>query len=486
MYRCNTWMEKSLKDAFYTTHQTLRCILYPGNEQTMCEHSLQILMTASMQMEERILLGEGIVKNVVDMLLERMREMETFKGPPVVHGFSMLRLAGIGERAKHGRPLMEAYGSSRTLLGMDDLMFIPAQIDRFPTDHKTVNTRTVVGVNAKKPLVLSTPIMVSAMGFGLSVTREIKIAIAKATATQDTATNSGDTGFFPEERKHAAHYIVQYSRGHYGNSEEELKQADAIEIRFGQGAWGGLGDLVDGADVDEDLARQLNILPKQGTSRPLTYPQMQSGKDLVKLVNHVRLSVPEIPVGVKVAAGNIEADIDYAIDAGVDFITIDGAQGGTAGAYEVIINNVGVPLVYAIPRAHRHLKKRNVREKITLIATGGLRDAGDFLKALALGTDALYIAESALVAMTYSQWHKLPPGTAPNELFLYWGKHKDKLDVEVAGEALGHFIQASTEELTLLTAAVGKTDIADVNTDDMISLTKATQRVTGVKPAWGE
>jgi glutamate synthase domain-containing protein 2 len=115
-----------------------------------------------------------------------------------------------------------------------------------------------------------------------------------------------------------------------------------------------------------------------------------------------------------------------------------------------------------------------------------LRDAGDFLKALALGADALYIAESALIAMTYSQWHKLPPGTGPNELFLYWGKHKDKLDVEVTAEALGHFIQASTQELALLTAAIGKTDIAHVNTDDMISLTEAMQRVSGVRPAWNE
>lgn len=432
------------------------------------------------------MLGEGIVKSTIDKLLERMREMETFKGPPVVHGFSMLRLAGIGERAKHGLPLMEAYGSSRTLLGMDDLMFIPAQIDKFPTDHKTVSTRTVIGPSAKKPLVLSTPVMVSAMAFGLSVTKKIKIAVAKATTAQDTATNSGDAGFFPEEREYATHYIVQYNRGHYGNSDEELRQADAIEIRFGQGAWGGLSETIDGADIDEPLAHQLNTLPGESTSRPLTYPLMQSGRDLGKLVKHVRSSAPDIPIGVKIAAGNLEADIDHAIDAGVDFITIDGAQGGTAGAYEVIINNVGVPLVYAIPRAHRHLEKRDAREKITLIATGGLRDAGDFLKALALGADALYVAESALIAMTYSQWHKVPPGTGPNELFLYWGKHKGKLDLEVAAEALGHFIQASTEELTLLTAAIGKTDVADVNTDDMISLTKATHRVTSVRPAWGE
>ena len=105
-------------------------------------------------------------------------------------------------------------------------------------DPKQVNTKVTIGPKAKKPLELSTPIMLSVMAYGLSVTREVKIACAKGAAMQDTACNSGDAGFFPDEREYAKYYIVQFNRARYGNSDEQLKQSDAIEIRFGQGAMG--------------------------------------------------------------------------------------------------------------------------------------------------------------------------------------------------------------------------------------------------------
>ncbi|MBA1334293.1 MAG: hypothetical protein HPY66_2002 [Firmicutes bacterium] len=89
-------------------------------------------------------------------------------------------------------------------------------------------------------LRISTPIMLSAMAFGLSVNRQTKICWGKAPALADTACNSGDTGFFPEERKYARYYIVQFNRARYGNSDDAIKSSDAVEIRFGQGAMGAL------------------------------------------------------------------------------------------------------------------------------------------------------------------------------------------------------------------------------------------------------
>ena len=78
------------------------------------------------------------------------------------------------------------------------------------------------------------PIMATAMSYELSISKEAKLAWGKGTALAGTDCNSGDAGFYPPEREQAKYYIVQYNRGHYGNSEEELRQADAIEIRFGQ------------------------------------------------------------------------------------------------------------------------------------------------------------------------------------------------------------------------------------------------------------
>lgn len=119
-----------------------------------------------------------------------------------------------------------------------------------------------------------------------------------------------------------------------------------------------------------------------------------------------------------------------------------------------------------------------------MIACGGLKDAGDFMKALALGADAVYSAQSVLTAMVYGQAEKLPPGTSPAELYLYWGKHGDKLDIELAAKSIANFVKASTQEMAMIAGAVGKNDLNLVNMDDLAALTEHAAVVTGVQRAW--
>lgn len=430
------------------------------------------------------MIGEALIQGLIEKLLERMREVETIKGPQNVHGYSLLRLAAIAERAKHGKPVMEPYGSSREFMGLDDLVFLPAMIDTFPVDPFKVRTKAVIGAKAARPLELETPIMISAMAYGLSVTEATKIAVAKASARAGTATNSGDAGFCEAERRYARKYIVQFNRARYGNSEDELRRADAIEIRFGQGALAGLPEVIEGDDMDEDIARQLGVRPGQSVTRPIRHKEMSSPSDLKAVVERLRSLTGGVPIGAKIAAGRIEADLAHVVDAGCDFITVDGAQGGTAGSPEVIINNVGLPIIYAIPRVNRYLVERGVRANISLIACGGLKDAGDFMKALALGADAVYSAQSVLTAMVYGQAEKLPPGTSPAELYLYWGKHGDKLDIELAAKSIANFVKASTQEIAMIAGAVGKNDLNLVNMDDLAALTEHAAVVTGVQRAW--
>jgi len=430
------------------------------------------------------MIGEALIQGLIEKLLERMREVETIKGPQNVHGYSLLRLAAIAERAKHGKPVMEPYGSSREFMGLDDLVFLPAMIDTFPVDPFKVRTKAVIGAKAARPLELETPIMISAMAYGLSVTEATKIAVAKASARAGTATNSGDAGFCEAERRYARKYIFQLIRARYGNSEDELRRADAIEIRFGQGALAGLPEVIEGDDMDEDIARQLGVRPGQSVTRPIRHKEMSSPSDLKAVVERLRSLTGGVPIGAKIAAGRIEADLAHVVDAGCDFITVDGAQGGTAGSPEVIINNVGLPIIYAIPRVNRYLVERGVRANISLIACGGLKDAGDFMKALALGADAVYSAQSVLTAMVYGQAEKLPPGTSPAELYLYWGKHGDKLDIELAAKSIANFVKASTQEMAMIAGAVGKNDLNLVNMDDLAALTEHAAVVTGVQRAW--
>lgn len=428
---------------------------------------------------------EGLVRQALDELFDRIAKMQSAKHLFMVDGFSLLRMGAIGERARTGQPLSEPYGSTRRFLDFNELMFLPVQLSRFPLDkHQDVKTEVVIGRHAARPLRVSTPIMITGMAFGSALSKRAKIAVAKASALAGTATNSGEPGFMAEEREAARKYIVQWNRGRWSNRLEDLRHVDAVEIQVGQGAEGSLGNRVKAENIREDFRAHLGLEPGQDAVRPARFRHIDDPSQFRAMVDELREASGGAPVGIKFAASRIEEDCEVAIQAGVDFITIDGAQGGSGGGREVTINNTGVPLVYAIPRANRYLHERGVRDRIDLIVTGGLRDAGDFMKAMALGANAVYIGESALLAMIYHQLDKMPPATNPAQLFLYTGEYQDQLDIDQGAQHLANFIKASTTEMQLLAQTLGKNDLQLVNMDDMVALSREMAEITGVQLAY--
>jgi glutamate synthase domain-containing protein 2 len=109
------------------------------------------------------------------------------------------------------------------------------------------------------------------------------------------------------------------------------------------------------------------------------------------------------------ATHHLEKELDVAADAGVDFVSVDGAEGGTHGSTPTLQDDVGLPSIYAIARARRHLKRLGLTGKVSLLAGGGLITPGQFLKALALGADAVYIGTVAMLALVAQQITKVTP-----------------------------------------------------------------------------
>lgn len=425
---------------------------------------------------------DGLIKQAVDEIFDRLATMQSVKQLFMVDGFTLLRMGAIGQRARTGQPLSEPYGSTRRLLDFNELMFLPVQLSAFPVqDHTEVNTKVTIGKHAQRPLHLSTPLLITGMAFGASLSAEAKVALGKASTLAGTAQNSGESGYFPLERDVVDNYIVQWNRGRWGNDIADMANVEAIEIQVGQGAEASLGTTVKADDIREDFRAHLGIEPGQDATRPARFRDIEHPSQFKDLVDKLRNASGGAPIGLKFAASRIEEDCEVAIQAGVDFITIDGAQGGTGGGREVTINNTGVPLVYAIPRANKYLAERGVRDKIDLIATGGLRDAADCLKAMALGANAVYLGEACLLALVYHQMDKMPPFTNAAQMFLYTGEYRDELDVDKGALDVANFLNASTIELQMLAQTVGKKDIQQVNMDDMVALSREIAEVTGVQ-----
>ena len=117
------------------------------------------------------------------------------------------------------------------------------------------------------------------------------------------------------------------------------------------------------------------------------------------------------PIGIKLAAGNIEADLEVALPAEPDFITIDGRPGGTGASPKLVKDATSVPTIFALHRARRFLDARGATD-VSLVITGGLRVSSDFAKALALGADAVAIGTAALMAWAASSTASATPGSA--------------------------------------------------------------------------
>ncbi len=195
----------------------------------------------------------------------------------------------------------------------------------------------------------------------------------------------------------------------------------------------------------------------------------------------MRETTAGVPIGAKIGCGNIEKDIEILVKAGVDFISIDGFGGGTGATDYYVRENVGIPLIAALPRAIKFLKKMGAKDKISLIAGGNLRTSADFAKCLALGADAVYIGTAALIAINCEQYRICHTGLCPTGVTTHNLVLEKQLEVGEGARKLANFIKLSTKEIANLTRIIGKDNIKELDSDDLISLNKDLAVIAGLK-----
>jgi glutamate synthase domain-containing protein 2 len=148
--------------------------------------------------------------------------------------------------------------------------------------------------------------------------------------------------------------------------------------------------------------------------------------------------------------------------------------------------NVGIPIIVALPRAFRFLTSLGVKDDISLIAGGGLCTSADFAKCLALGADAVYIGTAALIAINCEQYRICYTGLCPTGVTTHNPVLVRQLDVEKGIKKLTNFIRASTREIANLTRIVGKDDINKLDSEDLISMNRDLALIIGTRWVNGE
>ncbi|HZW83776.1 MAG TPA: FMN-binding glutamate synthase family protein [Candidatus Deferrimicrobium sp.] len=388
-------------------------------------------------------------------------------------------------RAESGMELSRPIGSPVVLSPWDQILINPKQLFQLPTPTLDgIDTKTVIGARAKRPLKLDIPIMITGMSYGGSLSLEMKMALAKGAAMAGTSTNTGESAVTDEERNNAKYLIGQFNRGGWLNTSEQLKRLDAIEIQLGQGAFGGgVESTVKGNTIGEHLRDAWHIKEGQNATISSRMPNVNSTKEIIELINGLKGQY-DVPVGIKIAGSDyIEYELEVIGQTEADFIVIDGSEGGTAAAPPTLEDNVGLPTLHSLVRAVDWLEENKLRDKYSLIIAGGLKTPGHFLKALALGADAVYIGSIALIAALQSQMAKALPQAPAPQLALYDGKLNDKLDIDKAAHHLTNFLKSCVSEMKLTVQAVGKNAIKELDRSDLVSVDREMSEFLGIRNA---
>jgi glutamate synthase domain-containing protein 2 len=401
---------------------------------------------------------------------------------PSLKRFSVINLIEMSLRAQTGKALTRPLGSPKHFLGYDNLMFSPQQMTKLSLPESAeIDMSVTIGNNAEKPMTIKIPLMISAMAYGLALSEEAKLALANASKTLQTATNSGEGPFLPEEPGESGNFVLQICRWSWGGrTDEQIASADMLEVQMGQGADMGVATI-----EATELAGRARILGGLAAGEPAVAlnapPGVQTSKDWPAFIQKLRQRANGIPIALKImATDRLEEELSVAEDLGFDAIVIDGAEGGSHATVPIKQDDFGIPTLHALIRAKRYLKNSSM----SLIISGGFFTPGQCLKALALGADAIYLATIPLFALGHGQIDKVLPWEPPTTLIYYNSPTKTQLNIKQAATSVVNVMTAMVLEMEEAMRALGKASLKKLSPDDLVALDSLSAEITGVKSVY--
>ena len=387
----------------------------------------------------------------------------------------------IHAMALTGKSVDSAMDTTVPVPNFDDILFLGAQLATSPKDADSdVNIRTVIGKKAERPMDLEMPVYISHMSFG-ALSGRAKIALSKGSAMAGTAMCSGEGGALWDEMVAAHRYIFEYIPNQYSFNDMTLEHCSAIEIKIGQGTKPGMGGHLPSEKVTEIIATMRGKRRGEDILSPSKFPGLDTPEDLKAMVDMLRSRSGGLPIGVKIAAGHIEEDLEFISHSGCDFITIDGRGGATGSSPKFLKDSSSVPTVYALSRARRYMDEHGMDQE--LVITGGFRTSGDCIKALAMGADAVAISSAALMALGCQRYRICNTGMCPMGIATQDPELESRLDVEAGSVRVGNYLNALANEIRSFLRVSGHSDLEELSLDDLCTVSSEIAENTGIRHA---
>lgn len=305
-------------------------------------------------------------------------------------------------------------------------------------------------------LELEVPVMFSAMSFG-SISLNAHKSLAAAAEEAGIMFNAGEGGLHTDLYKYGKNTIVQVASGRFGVHSEYLNAGAAIEIKIGQGAKPGIGGHLPGEKVGHEVSLTRMIPVGSDAISPAPHHDIYSIEDLRQLIFSLKEATNyEKPVSVKIAAvHNVAAIASGIARAGADIIAIDGFRGGTGAAPLRTRESVGIPIELALAAVDTRLREEGLRNQVSLVIGGSIRNSADVVKAIALGADAVYIATSVLIALGCHMCQQCFSGKCNWGIATQNPNLTKRLNPEIGAKRAANLVKAWAHEIKELLGGMG-------------------------------
>lgn len=327
------------------------------------------------------------------------------------------------------------------------------------------------------------PIMISAMSFGALGQNAVQ-ALARGAKAAGIPMNTGEGGFPKYHLKEGCHLIFQMGTAKFGVRNEDGSLNDdklcevaghdsvrMIEIKLSQGAKPGKGGLLPKEKISEEIAQLRGVPRDHDVVSPPGHIECTDAASTVRFIGHVQ-RVAGLPTGIKLCLGSVVEFREFIEEMKSqqifpDWITVDGAEGGTGAAPKSFMDGVGVPLWPALHTVHQTLIQAGVRDRLKLLASGKLINAGRIITAMALGADACYSARGFMLSLGCIQALQCGKNTCPIGITTHNPELQRGLDIASKARRVTSFVNNLTHDFEQLQAATGKRSHQDLSFEDL-------------------
>ncbi len=378
-----------------------------------------------------------------------------------------------------GRYRVRGFGASRHIPHFTDIAFKTPISPIDPAVSESVTLRTFIGDrNGGRALDLSMPVMIAPMSLG-AVSPKVKEALGMASSMSGISENTGEGGMCSVERAKTRQLIAQCLSGRLGWHIHDMKRSDAIELYISQGAKPGLGGQLMAAKLTAEIAALRGIPEGMDLRSPSRHPDVLGGDDLVMKILEFREAVGwRLPVSIKLGAGRTRDDVKIAYKAGLDFVELDGLQGGTGAGGNEVLEYVGIPTISAIMEAMDGLAEINARGALPIVLMGGIQNGIDAAKAIALGATAVGLGTPMLVAAGCIGCMQCSSGNCPVGLTTQTLTLTQRFDVEKSAGRMHRYLESIRRQLAAVTSSLGYGHVQELNRNDLVALTPEAAALT--------